>query len=62
MKNKNVEIITRHEEMACWGCEGKKKVKGKKCPVCVGTGIWVEKYYYVVDLKNKIAVGGDSIK
>jgi len=39
-------------------CKGKKE----NCKLCDNTGTFKEHIYYHIDEKNKIAMGGDTIK
>lgn len=57
-----MSIIKKKLEYECYECKGKKKIKGKKCPTCKGTGIWEDEIYYYINDKKKIAIDGDTLK
>ena len=59
------KFISNHKKINCWRCEGTGKLLNDKCPLCKGTGIWIEKHWYLVYTNKKgqkIAFGVDSIK
>ena len=58
-----VKFIPNHVKMKCWACADKPSSIG--CSACKGTGMWIEKHYYLIYTdKNgqKMAFGVDSIK
>lgn len=73
-KNKQYSIISKPDVMQCWRCDGKGEVpyrneageelhmikEREKCPLCNGTGEWIENHYIIVDEKNKIAIDSDT--
>jgi len=56
-----MSIIKKKIESPCYNCNGKGKVKNKKCPTCKGTGIWKDEIYYFINNKTKIAFDGDTL-
>ena len=64
MKNKKVAIIDKSDTMICWRCDGSKTISvqshDQQCPICNGSGKWIEKHYLIIDNKNKIAIDSDS--
>ena len=61
-KNKKVSIISKPDEMMCWRCEGIGWINTPftLCPLCNGSGKWIENHYIVIDETNKIAIDSDT--
>jgi len=57
-----MSIIKKKLEYQCYNCGGKKKIQGKKCPTCDGTGIWEDEIYYFINDKTKECWNGDTLK
>jgi len=57
-KIKRSTLISKPDIMLCWRCDGVGCLDNAaliKCPLCHGTGKWIENHYIVIDNKNKIA-------
>jgi len=57
-KNKRSTLISKPDIMPCWRCDGTGKVVipfPMYCPLCEGSGVWIENHYIIIDNKNKIA-------
>ena len=67
-KTPNVTVISKPDLMPCWSCnsEGSTVINESHplirtlCPICLGSGTWVENHYIVIDEKNGIAIDSDS--
>jgi len=58
-KNKNIKFISVHKKCICSPC------KGTGCKICKKTGLFKEKFYYLVytnKKKEKLAFEVDSLK
>lgn len=55
-----MSIIRKEINNPCYVCDAKGKIKGKKCPVCFGTGVWKDFVNYYIDDKKKICLGGEN--
>jgi len=69
MKKTKPSLIAKPDIMTCWRCDGTGWVDEKAvsapiptciCPLCSGSGKWVENHYIVIDNKNKIAIDSDT--
>jgi len=56
------KVETKILEFKCYRCSGFGKINDDLCPICKGTGIYKETYYYFIDGKKKIAFSGDTMK
>jgi len=45
---KKVEVIPNYYVNYCWVCNGKKKIGGKKCKQCDGTGKFIDTHYIMI--------------
>ena len=68
-KTKRSTIISKPDVMMCWKCDGHGWLADPQicapigtivCPLCNGSGQWVENHYIVIDNKNKIACDSDT--
>lgn len=68
-KNKRSTLISKPDIMPCWRCDGTGYVAEPNvccpigtaiCPLCNGSGTWVENHYIIIDNKNKIAIDSDT--
>jgi len=67
---KKSTLITKPDIMTCWKCSGKgtipmlnlmeNKIDDGSCPLCKGTGKWIENHYIIIDNKNNIAIDTDN--
>lgn len=66
-KNKKYTLISKPDLMSCWSCnsEGSTVINESHplirtlCPICLGSGKWVENHYIIIDEKNKISIDSD---
>ena len=60
-KNKRSTLISKPDVMTCWRCKGKgyEEQSLGHCKLCLGSGIWIENHYVIIDNKNKIAIDSD---
>ena len=68
-KTKRSTLISKPDVMMCWRCDGTGWIPESNvcapigtviCPLCNGSGKWVENHYIVIDNKNKIAIDSDT--
>jgi hypothetical protein len=66
---KKTALLSKPDVMMCWRCDGTGWVNDKTitaslgtiiCPLCSGSGKWVENHYIVIDNKNNIAIDSDT--
>lgn len=66
---KKSTLISKPNTMMCWKCEGQGWIADRNvccpigtliCPLCNGSGKWIENHYIIVDNKNRIAIDSDN--
>lgn len=58
------EILDKSIDHICYKCKGTGIIKRhryiQQCPLCLNTGVWKERFYIIIDNKNKIAIDSDT--
>lgn len=65
---KKSTLINKGDITTCWKCEGHGWLSAEDifsqipviCPLCNGSGKWVESHFIVIDEVNKIAIDSDT--